>query len=454
MRGDQNSDWWKQCGARTMKTNRRRYLVALLALSVLALLALQKFDNRRCAEKRPATGSSARLQLQSNGSDCQRLCGSVSIPYPFGLSPQCAFSSYFVLDCRTDLGANLTSHLPGPWPVLTHIAATSTLGQRFSNGTTTNGSFEVNFLPVTQIQSNFILIDTTNIKAMGCRESVTASLTLDAQSPYWISDQNVFIVVSCNAQGSAVGDGTPWSDGFSTTCGPVSCVNQYVMPYCSLYDCCIQTIGATKTLTMTGKGRGLAEWTNCGFSTVLDPDSYGGGGDVGVGHYGVHVRYSIQRGPDIHNCSEAAKDSEKFECSMPANCTNFENFGYYCDCVKEGYEGDGYKNGTGCEDINECERTNNCSSIATSVNTDGSYQCKCPDLMEGNGLDPQLDFRGNNCTWIDQCKNKTKVCSPDAECAFDISSGDLNCTCQGGTIGDGRVNGTGCTLKGLPICPS
>lgn len=332
-----------------MKTNRRRYLVALLALSVLALLALQKFDNRRCAEKRPATGSSARLQLQSNGSDCQRLCGSVSIPYPFGLSPQCAFSSYFVLDCRTDLGANLTSHLPGPWPVLTHIAATSTLGQRFSNGTTTNGSFEVNFLPVTQIQSNFILIDTTNIKAMGCRESVTASLTLDAQSPYWISDQNVFIVVSCNAQGSAVGDGTPWSDGFSTTCGPVSCVNQYVMPYCSLYDCCIQTIGATKTLTMTGKGRGLAEWTNCGFSTVLDPDSYGGGGDVGVGHYGVHVRYSIQRGPDIHNCSEAAKDSEKFECSMPANCTNFENFGYYCDCVKEGYEGDGYKNGTGCE---------------------------------------------------------------------------------------------------------
>ncbi|BBN15225.1 protein MpRLK-Pelle_WAK4 [Marchantia polymorpha subsp. ruderalis] len=458
MRGDQN-------GGRTMKTNRRRYLVGLLALSVLALLALQKYDNRRCAEKRPATGSSARLQLQSNGSDCQRACGNVSIPYPFGLSPQCAFSSYFVLDCRTDLGPNLKSNLPGPWPVLTHIAATSTLGQRFSNGTITNGLFEVNFLPVTQIQSNFILIDTTNIKAMGCEESVTASLTLDTQSPYMISERNVFIVVSCRAQGSAEGDGTPWSEGFSTTCGPVSCVNQFVMPYCGFYDCCIQTIGLTKTVSMTGLGITFAQFTNCGYSTVLYPDSFVARGEgVGGGYYGVHVYYFLQRGPDNQNCSEAAKDSEKFECSMSANCSNSFS-GYYCHCILECYTGDGYKNGTGCkgklrlinfsclEDcdlcpsyINECLGSNNCSSIATCVNTNGSYWCKCPDLMEGNGLDPQLDFRGNNCTWIDQCKNKTKVCSPDAECAFDISSGDLNCTCQGGTIGDGRVNGTGVSV--------
>ncbi|OAE26766.1 hypothetical protein AXG93_1129s1150 [Marchantia polymorpha subsp. ruderalis] len=379
-----------------MKTNRRRYLVGLLALSVLALLALQKYDNRRCAEKRPATGSSARLQLQSNGSDCQRACGNVSIPYPFGLSPQCAFSSYFVLDCRTDLGPNLKSNLPGPWPVLTHIAATSTLGQRFSNGTITNGLFEVNFLPVTQIQSNFILIDTTNIKAMGCEESVTASLTLDTQSPYMISERNVFIVVSCRAQGSAEGDGTPWSEGFSTTCGPVSCVNQFVMPYCGFYDCCIQTIGLTKTVSMTGLGIAFAQFTNCGYSTVLYPDSFVARGEgVGGGYYGVHVYYFLQRGPDNQNCSEAAKDSEKFECSMSANCSNSFS-GYYCHCILECYTGDGYKNGTGY--INECLGSNNCSSIATCVNTNGSYWCKCPDLMEGNGLDPQLDFRGNNCT--------------------------------------------------------
>ncbi|OAE35216.1 hypothetical protein AXG93_3425s1010 [Marchantia polymorpha subsp. ruderalis] len=268
MRGDQNSDWWKQSGGRMIKTNRRRYLVALLALSVLALLALQNYDKRRCAEKRPATGSSARLQLQSNGSDCQRICGNVSIPYPFGLTPQCAYSSYFVLDCRTDLGPNLKQPATDPfeqWPVLTHIATTSTL----------NYSFEVNFLPVTQITSNSILIDTTNIKDMGCGKSVTASLVLDAQSPYWISDQNVFIVVSCNAQGSAVGDGTPWSGSFNTTCGPVSCVNQFVMPYCGGYDCCVQAIGATKSLTITGGSYS----TDCGFSTVLNPNS---SGDYGV----------------------------------------------------------------------------------------------------------------------------------------------------------------------------
>ncbi|OAE26769.1 hypothetical protein AXG93_1129s1180 [Marchantia polymorpha subsp. ruderalis] len=435
MRGDQNSDLWKQCGGRTMKTNRRRYLVALLALSVLAFLALQKYDNRRCAEKRPATGSSARLQLQSNGSDCQRVCGNVGIFYPFGLSPQCAFSSYFVLDCRTDLGPNLTSGLRGPWPVLTHIAATSTLGQRFSNGTITTELFEVNFLPVLYIQSGFILIDTTNIKAMGCSKTVNASLVLDAQSPYWISEENVFIVVSCQAQGSATGSNSSLSNGFSTTCGPVSCINQNVFVYCDKYDCCVQTIGVTKALTMTGQGSEMTgqglEFANCGYSTVVYPSSYhGGGAGFGDGYYGVALWYNIQRGPDILDCSE---------CSMVANCTNFNNVGYYCSCVKEGYVGDGYKNGTGCEGklrliifscmedlcrscfrylatlkiyvsdesyqfdsrdhINECLESNECVSIATCVNTDGSYECKCPDLMEGDGRD-SLD--GTGCVSLAQ----------------------------------------------------
>ncbi|BBN15229.1 hypothetical protein MPTK1_6g18110 [Marchantia polymorpha subsp. ruderalis] len=402
MRGDQNSDLWKQCGGRTMKTNRRRYLVALLALSVLAFLALQKYDNRRCAEKRPATGSSARLQLQSNGSDCQRVCGNVGIFYPFGLSPQCAFSSYFVLDCRTDLGPNLTSGLRGPWPVLTHIAATSTLGQRFSNGTITTELFEVNFLPVLYIQSGFILIDTTNIKAMGCSKTVNASLVLDAQSPYWISEENVFIVVSCQAQGSATGSNSSLSNGFSTTCGPVSCINQNVFVYCDKYDCCVQTIGVTKALTMTGQGSEMTgqglEFANCGYSTVVYPSSYhGGGAGFGDGYYGVALWYNIQRGPDILDCSE---------CSMVANCTNFNNVGYYCSCVKEGYVGDGYKNGTGCEDINECLESNECVSIATCVNTDGSYECKCPDLMEGDGRD-SLD--GTGCVSLAQNGVQTGV---------------------------------------------
>ncbi|OAE26764.1 hypothetical protein AXG93_1129s1130 [Marchantia polymorpha subsp. ruderalis] len=422
---DQNSDWWKQCGGRTMKTNRRRYLVALLALSVLALLALQNYDNRRCAEKRPATGSRARLQLQSNGSDCQRVCGNVSIPYPFGLSSQCAFSSYFVLECRTDLGANLTSDVPGPWPVLTSIRATSTLGQRFRNGTKTHRFFEVNFLPVSQIQSGFIVVDATDIKAMGCNMKVNASLSLDEQSPYWISQDNFFIVVSCSSSGSADGG------YFKTQCGPVSCVNQYAMPYCNVYDCCIQTIGKNKAMAMDATGGIFQDFTNCGYSTVLYPDSFvGGGAGVGDGHYGVALSFSIPSN-DTDRCNSV--DAENNECSISAKCHN-QLDGYYY--------------------INECERSNNCSSIATCVNIDGSYKCKCPKFMEGNGRDPQLDARGNDCSWIDRCQAELNVCPPYAKCTFDSSSGDLNCTCQDGTFGDGHVNGTRCTLKktsNLPI---
>ncbi|BBN04100.1 protein MpRLK-Pelle_WAK2 [Marchantia polymorpha subsp. ruderalis] len=93
-------------------------------------------------------------------------------------------------------------------------------------------------------------------------------------------------------------------------------------------------------------------------------------------------------------------------------------------------------------DINECLKPNDCSRIATCVNTDGSYECKCPDKMEGDGKNPQLVPNVTNCIWIDQCN--TGVCSPKAHCFFNTTSGDYNCTCQGGTSGDGLVNGTGC----------
>ncbi|BBN04097.1 protein MpWAK [Marchantia polymorpha subsp. ruderalis] len=448
---DQKSGRWKlRMWWANMKTNRIRFWVALLVLWVLAFLALQNFDNRRCAEKRPATSSSARMLLQSNNSnvpDCQRVCGDVSIPYPFGLSAQCAFNSYFVLECRDDLGPNLKSNRPGrgPWPVLTYIKATSTLQQYWTNNNTiTDGYFEVPFLPVTQIYSDHIVVDMTQIKAMGCWATVNASLSLDAQSPYWISQNNVFIVVSCGATGSASGLSLQ-NLYFSTSCDQIPCSNSIVAAYCNAYDCCITSIDITKELIMSGKGRGFAEFTNCGYSTLLYPGTFAlPGPGVGDGTYGVALWYEIQRNATVTNCAEAAKDEDKYECSNNGTCYN-QIDGYYCQCERPGYEGDGYTLGTGCsKEINECLKPNNCSSIATCVNTDGSYECKCPDKMEGDGKNRLWVSHATNCTWIDQCKNKTGVCSPDAECFFDTNSGVVNCMCQGGTVGDGLVDGTGC----------
>ncbi|BFI09155.1 protein MpRLK-Pelle_WAK1 [Marchantia polymorpha subsp. ruderalis] len=201
---------------------------------------------------------------------------------------------------------------------------------------------------------------------------------------------------------------------------------------------------------MSGRGIGFAEFPNCGYSTLLYPSTfsvpgrgYAQGPGVGDGTYGVSLWYEIQRNATVTNCAEAAKDQDKFECSNNARCHD-KTGGYICQCQTQGYEGDGYTLGTGCKDINECLKPNNCSSIATCVNTYGSYECKCPDKMEGDGKDPQLVPNVTNCIWIDQCTNNTGLCSPNAECFFDTSSGVVNCKCQGGTSGDGLVNGTGC----------
>lgn len=48
---------------------------------------------------------------------------------------------------------------------------------------------------------------------------------------------------------------------------------------------------------------------------------------------------------------------------------------YYCKC-KPGYE----THGTDCHDINECYHgTHSCHSTATCVNSDGHFECHCPD---------------------------------------------------------------------------
>lgn len=243
---------------------------------------------------------------------------------------------------------------PGPWPVLTYINATSTLQQYFNNNrTTADGYFEVSFLPVTQIYPDHIIVDATRIKAMGCEATVTASLSLDAQSPYWISQNNFFIVVSCNAEGTVSGR-SPDVD-FSTSCGPIPCLNSLVAPYCNVYDCCIQTIGLTKEVTMSGRGIGFAEFPNCGYSTLLYPSTfsvpgrgYAQGPGVGDGTYGVSLWYEIQRNATVTNCAEAAKDQDKFECSNNARCHD-KTGGYICQCQTQGYEGDGYTLGTGCK---------------------------------------------------------------------------------------------------------
>ena len=101
---------------------------------------------------------------------------------------------------------------------------------------------------------------------------------------------------------------------------------------------------------------------------------------------------------DINEC-----DLNKNQCHSLATCTN-TNGSFECSCVI-GYTG----NGVECIDIDECGiGAHNCEWLATCANTLGSYTCHCPSGYSLSG--------DNICQDIDECANETDECTSGFNC--------------------------------------
>ncbi|KAA3485021.1 wall-associated receptor kinase 5-like [Gossypium australe] len=75
-------------------------------------------------------------------------------------------------------------------------------------------------------------------------------------------------------------------------------------------------------------------------------------------------------------------DTKNFACQENSNCVDSENkSGYFCKYFK-GYEGNPYLP-NGCQDINECETMSSCNG--TCINLPGTFNCSCPVGYEGDG---------------------------------------------------------------------
>ncbi|KAG7980688.1 hypothetical protein I3843_05G195300 [Carya illinoinensis] len=84
---------------------------------------------------------------------------------------------------------------------------------------------------------------------------------------------------------------------------------------------------------------------------------------------------------------ETARSKPNYVCGQnTASCDNPPEGvgGYRCKCNK-GYEGNPYLH-EGCQDINECLQVPNpCNATAICTNTDGSFTCTCPNDYVGDG---------------------------------------------------------------------
>ncbi|CAG5106783.1 Oidioi.mRNA.OKI2018_I69.chr1.g2997.t1.cds [Oikopleura dioica] len=107
-------------------------------------------------------------------------------------------------------------------------------------------------------------------------------------------------------------------------------------------------------------------------------------------------------------CNEGAGwvlDTDLDECVRPQPCLECHDNAVCnvdmatCHC-NNGYEGDGYR----CFDYNECAlKLHNCDELAKCKNTEGGYECICPNGFES-------DSTGNKCLDINECSRGTHNC--------------------------------------------
>ena len=163
-----------------------------------------------------------------------------------------------------------------------------------------------------------------------------------------------------------------------------------------------------------------------GYSSCLDiSDCYnqcqhGFCTDLGVDNFRCNCDegwINLDCGYDINECT-----TYTHECARHALCTN--NGGSYTCACNRGWTGDGWAQGAGCKDVDDCA-SNPCAFGTCEDNGAASYTCTC-----------QEGFTDFNCDFdVNECYLKTHNCHVDARCVN--IPGGFFCRCLSGWEGDG-----------------
>ncbi|XP_071998608.1 uncharacterized protein [Engystomops pustulosus] len=135
---------------------------------------------------------------------------------------------------------------------------------------------------------------------------------------------------------------------------------------------------------------------------------------------------------DINECYDKTSNCQQI-------CNNYLG-GYNCSC-ESGYEVDAM-NSFQCNDIDECNRTNQCANNTKCTNLPGNYSCECLAGYEG---DPTL-----LCIDIDECSLNTTFCPNQSVCVN--ANGFFECQCLQGYRGINCSDIDEC-LENITDCP-
>ncbi|KAI6689126.1 hypothetical protein NL676_025954 [Syzygium grande] len=307
--------------------------------------------------------------------NCDRTCGNMSVPFPFGLDESCARNSYFVLTCN---------HTLAP-PKLVLGSNVPVFNISVENGTMTVGDYVA-----------FDCYDQSGHRLNSSHPD--SSITLTEDRPYTFSDtRNKLTVLGCDTLALISDSAETFGSGCFSFCHED--VNFTAESACSGLGCCQTSIPKSLrslNISITSIKNYTSVWnfSSCGSAFVVDQELFD------VSDYKLPV--PAEMGKDVFSrvvvdwvvernltCKEALSNQSSYACGANSNCSDFGNGnGYRCFC-EAGYTGNPYASPlyllSGCKDIDECKDRQQYPCHGNCKNTPGNYTCNCPFGMSGDG---------------------------------------------------------------------
>ncbi|XP_021772365.1 wall-associated receptor kinase-like 8 [Chenopodium quinoa] len=357
------------------------FLLFLLLVSMKAIaLATLASNNTAIIPKNMLTARNTTKQ------GCQRECGNLTIPYPFGIGPECALDAWFMIKCDNTYNPP-KSFLETPPDLKDREIVEITETEVVIRNKIASKCYrsQVNEIPerfgdLNIVGSPFTISHTANkLTVIGCNDYAMIGVYRGNQShetPFY------------------------YGAGCMAMCAEPDKTNEVIPGSCSGLGCCQTSVpvGLQKfkidlyRFFENPHNKTISELQPCTYAFFAREGSFSFSGASDLTPNGTVFKRTMQRVPVVldwafersASCKEAKKNTTTYVCQSNSECVESDGGKYHCSC-RSGYEGNPYLE-PGCTDIDECAAGSNSPCSMDCKNIPGSYRCSCPTGYSGDGF--------------------------------------------------------------------
>ncbi|XP_049406288.1 wall-associated receptor kinase 2-like [Solanum stenotomum] len=308
--------------------------------------------------------------------NCNESCGNISIPFPFGMTPDCILRDQFLVTCDYSLNP--------PQPFLKNssieIKSISLAGQLnvlklisrdcYRDGIRTNRN-----KPIISLPSLLTVNNTVNrFIAVGCD---TYAIVQGYYTKFGAKIEYPSYITGCMSMCKSIDDAV---NGNKNSCSGVGCCQTSIPKGAWNVTITLSSYYNYNYTNMTNN-------PSCSYAFVVDQANF---------NFSKSYLSSLQNTKKLplvldwavgeDKCKIAKTNSTAYACKSNNSYCHDDSNGYRCSCM-QGYDGNPYLI-DGCQDINECvdpQPDYMCVKNAICNNTDGNYTCTCRPDFSGDG---------------------------------------------------------------------